>query len=165
MLKWVELKVSKVEEQIFGKKKCLTDEEINLKYLSIDMNSPEYDVYKVYLVGILNCMSCCYLELRNYSEAEKCLEEAIAYSEDNATTILRLGQAMMYNRFKKEDSLAKAMIYFTKAKRIMGLRLKEKQNTADLELDAFIEKENSKLMILIDQSEEQINSQKQSKTS
>lgn len=127
------------------------------------MNSPEYDVYKVLIVKILNSMSYCYMELRNYSEAEKCLEEAMSYSEDNITTIVRLGQTMMYNRFKKEDSLAKAMIYFSKAKRTISLRLNERKNSVDQELDAFIELENSKLMTLIDQSENQLNSHKKSK--
>lgn len=130
------------------KRKSLIDEEISLKSLSIDKNGPENDINKLYLISLLASMSYCYLELRNYSESEKCLIEALRISEDKCPMIyFRLGQVMMYNRFSKEESWATALSYFTKAKRLLLLNRCEDNlyEWTDKKLISLIEKEISKL--------------------
>lgn len=86
--------------------------------ITLDKTSLEYDFYKSYLVSILTSMAYCYMELRNYSEANKCLDEA-SQLDGNENPILnfRIAQTMIYNRFSKEEELAEANSYLNKVKR------------------------------------------------
>lgn len=136
-----------------------------MKSISIDRNGPENDINKLYLISLLASMSYCYLELRNYSESEKCLTEALRISEDKCPMIyFRLGQVMMYNRFSKEESWATALSYFTKAKRLLQNRSEDNlYEWTDKKLIILIEKEIIKLNERIRNSEETSHNEKKSK--
>ncbi len=108
-------------------------------------------------------LSTCYMEIFNYSEAIKCLKEALVLSEEkNPNVYFRLGQARLYNKFSKEEDWANAMSDFSKAKRLLTnedinhqYEVKELRNLLDNEYNSLLE--------LIKSNEEKIKHKNKSK--
>jgi hypothetical protein len=103
------------------------------------------------------------MEIFNYSEAIKCLKEALVLSEEkNPNVYFRLGQARLYNKFSKEEDWANAMSDFSKAKRLLTnedinhqYEVKELRNLLDNEYNSLLE--------LIKSNEEKIKHKNKSK--
>ena len=108
-------------------------------------------------------LSTCYMDIFNYSEAIKCLKEALVLSEEkNPNVFFRLGQARLYNKFSKEEDWANAMSDFSKAKRLLSNEETNQQNE-NKELKSLIDYEYTKLMELIKSNEEKITYKNKSK--
>lgn len=103
------------------------------------------------------------MDIFNYSEAIKCLKEALVLSEEkNPNVFFRLGQARLYNKFSKEEDWANAMSDFSKAKRLLSNEETNQQNE-NKELKSLIDYEYTKLMELIKSNEEKITCKNKSK--
>lgn len=121
MLSWLEFKNEFIKENIINRESNLlplTLCDLISRKVTLDKTSLEYDFYKSYLISILTSMSYCYMELRNYSEAYKCLSEAAELDGmENPIINFRMAQTIIYNRFSKEEELAEANSYLNKVKR------------------------------------------------
>lgn len=104
-------------------------------------------------------LSSCYLEMWNYTEAQKCLNEANHIAEEkNPNIFFRLGQSILYNKFSREENWAEVMSYFSKAKRLLI------KNKIEDKLDQLISHEMTKLSRVISNYEEQVKERNQSKS-
>jgi len=85
------------------------------------------------------------MELRQYSEAQKCLNEALELTSEEkiqSSIYLRLAQTRIYNRFSREEAWAIALSDLNKSKRIletssnyMSLEDKELNELIKIELE------------------------------
>lgn len=80
-----------------------------------DVNVEE-DSYKACVVYLLSSMAYTYMELRHYSEAISCLDEAIEHSQDKLPDMFfRRSQARACNKYSTLDELREALIDIDKA--------------------------------------------------
>ncbi len=170
LLKWAEFEDKTIENEFLNNllKSDKSIQASNLKVvitgLRVDYSSPDYDKYKGLIVSLLKSMSYCYLELWNYSEAEKCLLEALQLSEDQDPDVyFRLGQVKLYNKSSKEEELADALSYFSKANRLLS-KSKLSSNECIKErrrrLSGLLEKENERLIGIVKSNEDEVNKRK-----
>ncbi len=140
----------------------LIDEDISVNTLQLDKSTLEYDFFKNYLLSILSSLSYCYMELRNYSEAQKCLLEALEVSEEsNGMIYYRLAQTRIYNRYSREEDWARAMSDLNKSKRsVDSITWKSRE---DREFEELIKKELENVKLLVNNYEEETNYRNQSK--
>jgi tetratricopeptide (TPR) repeat protein len=74
------------------------------------------DSYKACVVYLLSHLSYAYMELRHYSDAIDCLDEAIVIAEDKVADLyFRRSQARAYNSYSSAEDLEKAMADINKA--------------------------------------------------
>ena len=123
----------------------------------MDKNSLEYDFYKQFLLSILTSLSYCYMALRNYTEAQKCLNEALQISEEKIipTIYFRLAQTRIYNRYSREEGWAIALSDLNKAKRFIENINQCKKTLEDKILEELINKELENIKSLIYNYEEE----------
>lgn len=140
----------------------LTDDDIIIKTHQADKSTLEYDIYKQYMVSILTSLSYCYIELRNYSEAEKCLLEAqLLIEESNPMIFFRLAQTRIYNRCSREEDWAKALSDLNKAKRLNDVITNK--SSEDTLLKQLINKEIENINLLLHNFEQETNFRNTSK--
>ena len=123
LFKWVVIKDPKKEEEFlykydFQKENNLLDEEIEIRRLNTNKNnSYEESGFKSYLINILKGMCYCYMNMRHYSEAVKCMDEAMSYVlMSRGEVLFRRAQAIMYNKFSKLKELNQAQVDLLQAK-------------------------------------------------
>ena len=116
ILKWLSFKDKEKGEKFikkfdFSKDSGIIDDDIELRRINTDPNySYEEGSYKTYVINILKGLAYCYMNLRHYSEAEKCMDEALGYSKASKPDILlRRAQSIMYNKFSPVEKLEKAL--------------------------------------------------------
>jgi tetratricopeptide (TPR) repeat protein len=94
----------------------LDDDIIEKKCLVGDDAEVLLDSYKACVVYLLSHLSFAYMELRHYSDAIDCLDEAIAIAEDKVADLyFRRSQARTYNTYSGDEELDKAMKDIDKA--------------------------------------------------
>lgn len=111
LLRWIEFKEKKRSDEILSKPTLepILDEEIIEKIVYLDDINVEKDSYEACVVYILNNLGYAYMELRHFSEAINCFDEAIEISGDRVPDLFfRRSQARTYNKFSKEGHLLKA---------------------------------------------------------
>lgn len=99
------------------------DDDIVVKTPSIDGDVVN-DSYKACVVYLLMCMSYAYMELRHYSEALECINEAFEYAGDKVPDLyFRRAQTIYNNKYADADDYNKAIEDLKKA-----IELKEQKN-------------------------------------
>ena len=123
LFKWVVIKDPKKREEFldkydFQKENILLDEEIEIRRLNTKKeNNYEESGFKSYLISILKGICYCYMNMRHYSEAVKCMDEAMSYVLISRGEVLfRRAQAIMYNKFSKLKDLNQAQVDLCQAK-------------------------------------------------
>ena len=123
LFKWVVIKDQKKREEFlnkydFQKDNSLLDEEIEIRRLNTNKdNSYEESGFKSYLINILKGICYCYMNMRHYSEAVKCMDEAMSYVlMSRGEVLFRRAQAIMYNKFSKLNELNQAQVDLCQAK-------------------------------------------------
>ena len=123
LFKWVVIKDPKRREEFldkydFQKENGLLDEEIEIRRLNTKKeNNYEESGFKSYLINILKGICYCYMNMRHYSEAVKCMDEAMSYVLISRGEVLfRRAQAIMYNKFSKLKDLNQAQVDLCQAK-------------------------------------------------
>ena len=123
LFKWVVIKDPKRREEFldkydFQKENGLLDEEIEIRRLNTNKNNNyEESGFKSYLINILKGICYCYMNMRHYSEAVKCMDEAMSYVLISRGEVLfRRAQAIMYNKFSKLNDLNQAQVDLLQAK-------------------------------------------------
>ena len=123
LFKWVNIKNPKRKEEFlnnfdFQKDNSLLDEEIEIRRLNTNKdNNYEESGFKSYLINILKGICYCYMNMRHYSEAVKCMDEAMSYVlMSRAEVLFRRAQAIMYNKFSKLNELIQAQVDLSQAK-------------------------------------------------
>jgi tetratricopeptide (TPR) repeat protein len=108
LLRWIEFKDKKRGQEFISKPSLdpILDEDIIEKIVFLDDVSVENDSYEACLVYLLSNLAYSYMELRHYSEALDCLEEAIEIAKDRLPDLFfRRSQARCYNKFSKNEDL------------------------------------------------------------
>ena len=123
LFKWIVIKDPKRREEFiekfdFQKENSLLDEEIEIRRLNTNKeNAYEESGFKSYLINILKGICYCYMNMRHYSEAVKCMDEAMSYVLISRGEVLfRRAQAIMYNKFSKLKDLNQAQVDLCQAK-------------------------------------------------
>ena len=121
--KWVVIKDPKKREEFlnkydFQKENSLLDEDIEIRRLNTNKNnSYEESGFKSYLINILKGICYCYMNMRHYSEAVKCMDEAMSYVlMSRGEVLFRRAQAIMYNKFSNLKELNQAQVDLCQAK-------------------------------------------------
>ena len=124
LFKWIEFKERKREKEVFSNlseiaKHPIIDEDIREKKVKIKKKNIDQDLvhFNKTMLTLLKAMSYCYIHLRAYSEAVKCLNEAFEYdNEDLPDLYFRRGQARMYNKYSTINDLMLAKKDFNNAR-------------------------------------------------
>ena len=123
LFKWVVIKDPKKREDFlnkydFQKENSLLDEDIEIRRLNTNKdNSYEESGFKSYLINILKGICYCYMNMRYYSEAVKCMDEAMSYVlVSRGEVLFRRAQAIMYNKFSGLKDLNQAQVDLCQAK-------------------------------------------------
>ena len=122
LFKWIEFKNKNRELEIFNhlteiRENPINDDDIIKREIKINEKIQyEKENYLSMMLHILKRLSYCYMNLRNYKEAMKCLNEALEYANDTLPDIyFRRGQVRMYNKFSNLKELNLAFGDFTNA--------------------------------------------------
>lgn len=124
LYRWIEFKDKKREAQLFSKiyeinKNPIIDDDIVVKTVKINKRA-QYEVNNLNsaMLFVLKALSYCYIHLRAYSEAIKCIDEAFEYCDDSLPDLyFRRAQARMFNKYSTIEELKKALTDFKKAQR------------------------------------------------
>ena len=130
LLKWIQFKDKKRQEEFIKKPSLepILDDDIEEKHVYLDDVKVEEDSYKACVVYLLMNLSCAYMELRHFSEAIDCLNEAIEIAGDRIPDLyFRRSQARSCNKYSNEEELAKALEDINKAIEIAEIRESEKK--------------------------------------
>lgn len=140
MLKWIEFKDKEKEKTVlekvdFSNDNAIIDSDIKLNRIVTDPTVKyEEDSFKTSVIYVLKSLSYCYLHLRHYSQAIKCMDEAYEYATASKPDVLfRKTQAIMYNKFSKVEDLEKALIDIKEAQ-----RLKKDKGKTDPLIDSHV---------------------------
>jgi tetratricopeptide (TPR) repeat protein len=157
LLKWLQFKdQNKLKGFLTKKNSPITDDDLEEKSFQVDNNTIEGDFYRQYMISILLCMCYCYMELRNYTEAIKCLNECLLFSEKMPEIYLRRGQALIYNKSNKEDQWLMALADLQKARVL--LLTESDVDERDKELEELISLEIDNVQELFDKQAEEVKS-------
>ena len=122
LFKWIEFKNKNRELEIFNhlteiRENPINDDDIIKREIKINEKIQyEKENYLSMMLHILKRLSYCYMNLRNYKEAMKCLNEALEYANDTLPdSYFRRGQVRMYNKFSNLKELNLAFGDFTNA--------------------------------------------------
>ncbi len=122
LFKWIEFKSKNRELEIFNhlteiRENPINDDDIIKREIKINEKIQyEKENYLSMMLHILKRLSYCYMNLRNYKEAMKCLNEALEYANETLPDIyFRRGQVRMYNKFSNLKELNLAVGDFTNA--------------------------------------------------
>lgn len=118
LLKWIEFKDKKRNEDILKKPSLdpILDNEIEEKIVYLDDIEVENDSYEACLVYLLSNLGYSYMELRHYSDAIDCFDEALEIAKERVSDLFfRRSQARTYNKFSNYDDYLKALEDINKA--------------------------------------------------
>lgn len=91
------------------------DNDIEEKKPLVDGSVVE-DSYNACLVYVLMCLCYAYIELRHYSEAISCINEALEYAQDKVPDLFfRRAQAICYNKYSSIEDMNKGLEDINKA--------------------------------------------------
>ncbi len=115
LLRWVEFKDKKRGQDIVAKPSLepILDDDIEEKIVYLDDVKVEEDSYQACVVYLLKNLGYAYMELRHFSEAVDCFDEALEVAGDRLPDLyFRRSQARVYNKYSKQEDyeLAKADI-------------------------------------------------------
>jgi tetratricopeptide (TPR) repeat protein len=115
LLRWVEFKDKKRGQDIVAKPSLepILDDDIEEKIVYLDDVKVEEDSYQACVVYLLKNLGYAYMELRHFSEAVDCFDEALDVAGDRLPDLyFRRSQARVYNKYSKQEDyeLAKADI-------------------------------------------------------
>lgn len=117
-MKWLEFKDSVRNTSFLGTPSldAVLDDDITEHSANIDNIEVEQDSYKACIVFCLLCLSYAYMELRHYSEAIECLNEALTYAGDKIPDIyFRRAQARACNKYSNDKAYQLAFDDINKA--------------------------------------------------
>jgi len=130
LFKWIEIKDPKKREAFlnnydFKEENNLYDADIEIKRINLSKeNSYEESGFKNYIINILKGICYCYMNMRHYSEAVKCMDEAMSYVLTSRGEVLfRRAQAIMYNKFSELKELNQAQVDLSQAKMFKKIEL------------------------------------------
>lgn len=116
LFKWIEIKDKNKEKAIFSNinliRACpIIDDDIVYKTIKFNRKDKnELNNFNHSLCYTLKAMSYCYFNLRLFTQAIKCLDEAIEYSQDSLEEVyFRRAQARMFNKYSTVDELVLAL--------------------------------------------------------
>ena len=123
LFKWIEIKDKKKREAFltnydFKEENNLYDTDIEIRRINTTKgNNYEESGFKSYLINILKSICYCYMNMRHYSEAVKCMDEAMTYVlASRGEVLFRRAQAIMYNKFSGLKELNQAHVDLSTAK-------------------------------------------------
>ena len=130
IFKWVSIKdpIKKdnfLNKYDFEKENSLLDSDIEIRRINTNkQNEYEESGFKSYVINILKCIAYCHMKMRHYSEAVKCMDEAMSYVLISRGEVLfRRAQAVMYNKFSKLNELHQAHMDLNQAKILKKIEL------------------------------------------
>ena len=130
LFKWVVIKDSKKREAFFNnfdfkEENNLYDADIEIRRITTNKdNNYEESGFKNYIINILKGICYCYMNMRHYSEAVKCMDEAMSYVlVSRGEVLFRRAQAIMYNKFSELKDLNQAHADLTQAKMFKRIEL------------------------------------------
>ena len=117
LFKWIVIKDKKKREAFlsnydFKEENNLYDTDIEIRRINTAKdNNYEESGFKSYLINILKGISYCYMNMRHYTEAMKCMDEAMSYVlASRGEVLFRRAQAIMYNKFSELKYINKALV-------------------------------------------------------
>ena len=130
LFKWVVIKETKKREAFltnydFKEENNLYDKDIEIRRINTNKgNDYEESGFKAYLINILKGICYCYMNMRHYSEAVKCMDEAMSYVlVSRGEVLFRRAQAIMYNKFSELKELNQAHADLCQAKMFKKIEL------------------------------------------
>ena len=130
LFKWVVIKDPKKREAFltnydFKEENNLYDKDIEIRRINTNKeNDYEENGFKAYLINILKGICYCYMNMRHYSEAVKCMDEAMSYVlVSRGEVLFRRAQAIMYNKFSELKELNQAHADLCQAKMFKKIEL------------------------------------------
>jgi hypothetical protein len=130
LFKWVVIKDPKKREAFltnydFKEENNLYDKDIEIRRINTNKgNDYEESGFKAYLINILKGICYCYMNMRHYSEAVKCMDEAMSYVlVSRGEVLFRRAQAIMYNKFSELKELNQAHADLCQAKMFKKIEL------------------------------------------
>ena len=130
LFKWVVIKAPKKREAFltnydFKEENNLYDKDIEIRRINTNKgNDYEESGFKAYLINILKGICYCYMNMRHYSEAVKCMDEAMSYVlVSRGEVLFRRAQAIMYNKFSELKELNQAHADLCQAKMFKKIEL------------------------------------------
>lgn len=118
LLRWVEFKDKKRGQEIIAKPSLdpILDDDIDEKIVYMDDVKVEEDSYQACVVYLLKNLGYAYMELRHFSEAIDCFDEALEVAGDRVPDLyFRKSQARTYNKYSKEEDYELAKVDIQKA--------------------------------------------------
>lgn len=106
LLRWVEFKEKKRGQEIIAKPSLdpILDDDIEEKIVFMDDVKVEEDSYQACVVYLLKNLGYTYMELRHFSEAIDCFDEALEVAGDRVPDLyFRRSQARVYNKYSREE--------------------------------------------------------------
>lgn len=110
--KWIEFTDKEKASKVLNNYTELTlnpiiDSDIRKKTCRVDKETKhEEETFRFTITTLLKSLSACYIKLLCFSEAIKCLDEALEHSDDTKPDIYyRRAQARMYNKYSTKDKL------------------------------------------------------------
>ena len=123
LFKWVVIKDKKKHDEFlnnydFKEEKNLYDADIEIRRINTSKdNNYEESGFKSYIINILKAICYCYMNMRYYSEAVKCMDEAMSYVlVSRGEVLFRRAQAIMYNKFSQLKDLNQAHVDLSTAR-------------------------------------------------
>ena len=130
LFKWIVIKDPKKREAFlnnfdFKEENNLYDSDIEIRRINTNKdNNYEESGFKNYIINILKGICYCYMSMRHYSEAVKCMDEAMSYVlVSRGEVLFRRAQAIMYNKFSELKDLNQAHADLTQAKMFKRIEL------------------------------------------
>ena len=130
LFKWVVIKDPKKREAFltnydFKEENNLYDKDIEIRRINTNKgNDYEESGFKAYLINILKGICYCYMNMRHYSEAVKCMDEAMSYVlVSRGEVLFRRAHAIMYNKFSELKELNQAHADLCQAKMFKKIEL------------------------------------------
>ena len=130
LFKWVVIKDPKKREAFltnydFKEENNLYDKDIEIRRINTNKgNDYEESGFKAYLINILKGICYCYMNMRHYSEAVKCMDEAMSYVlVSRGEVLFRRAQAIIYNKFSELKELNQAHADLCQAKMFKKIEL------------------------------------------
>lgn len=133
LLRWIEFKDKKRGQDIITKPSLdpIIDDDIDEKIVYLDDVKVEEDSYQACVVYLLKNLGYAYMELRHYSEAIDCFDEALEIAGDRVPDLyFRRSQARTYNKYSREEDFELAKKDIEKA-----ITLKSDENIFKEHLD------------------------------
>jgi len=118
LLRWIEFKDKKRGQEIITKPSLdpILDDDIDEKIVYMDDVKVEEDSYQACVVYLLKNLGYAYMELRHFSEAIDCFDEALEVAGDRVPDLyFRKSQARTYNKYSKEEDYELAKVDIQKA--------------------------------------------------